>query len=111
MVITGRILKTLIKANKPIPVLFRHGTMVWVESDDHGRPVFREITQDKMRALLARLFRWYRKNIAGYEVPTFPPLEGIREELLRAIHGAGAFRNFKDTLQRYGKLRCAGRGA
>lgn len=27
--------------------------------------------------------------------------ERIREELLRAIHGAGAFRNFKDTLQRY----------
>lgn len=25
----------------------------------------------------------------------------IREDLLRAIHGAGAFRNFKDTLQRY----------
>jgi hypothetical protein len=26
----------------------------------------------------------------------------IREELLRVIHGAGAFRNFKDTLRRYG---------
>jgi hypothetical protein len=26
----------------------------------------------------------------------------IREELLRTIHGAGAFRNFKDTLQRHG---------
>jgi hypothetical protein len=28
--------------------------------------------------------------------------ERIREELLRAIHGAGAFRNFKDRLQRHG---------
>ena len=28
--------------------------------------------------------------------------ERIREELQRAIHGAGAFRNFKDTLQRNG---------
>jgi len=27
--------------------------------------------------------------------------DGIREDLLRAIHGAGAFRNFKDTLQRH----------
>jgi hypothetical protein len=26
----------------------------------------------------------------------------IREDLLRAIHGAGAFRNFKDTLRRHG---------
>jgi hypothetical protein len=25
----------------------------------------------------------------------------IREDLLRAIHGAGAFRNFKDTLRRH----------
>ncbi len=28
--------------------------------------------------------------------------EGIREDLLRAIHGAGAFRNFKDTVRRHG---------
>ena len=28
--------------------------------------------------------------------------DGIREELLRAIHGAGAFRNFKDTVRRLG---------
>jgi uncharacterized protein UPF0158 len=28
--------------------------------------------------------------------------ESIREDLLHAIHGAGAFRNFKDCLQRYG---------
>ena len=27
--------------------------------------------------------------------------DGIREDLLRAIHGSGAFRNFKDTLQRH----------
>jgi hypothetical protein len=26
----------------------------------------------------------------------------IREDLLRAIHGAGAFRNFKDTVRRHG---------
>ena len=28
--------------------------------------------------------------------------DGIREELLRAIHGAGAFRNFKDAARRLG---------
>ena len=28
--------------------------------------------------------------------------EGIREDLSRAIHGAGAFRNFKDTVRRLG---------
>jgi uncharacterized protein UPF0158 len=28
--------------------------------------------------------------------------DSIREDLLRAIHGAGAFRNFKDTLRRHG---------
>ena len=28
--------------------------------------------------------------------------DSIREDLLRAIHGAGAFRNFKDTVQRHG---------
>ena len=43
------------------PVLFRcGGKLVWVESDDHGRPVLREITQDKMRLLLARRYQWYR---------------------------------------------------
>jgi hypothetical protein len=28
--------------------------------------------------------------------------DGIREDLLRAIHGAGAFRTFKDTVRRLG---------
>ena len=28
--------------------------------------------------------------------------DGIREDLLNAIHGSGAFRNFKDTLRRHG---------
>jgi hypothetical protein len=28
--------------------------------------------------------------------------DGMREDLLRAIHGAGAFRNFKDTVRRLG---------
>jgi hypothetical protein len=28
--------------------------------------------------------------------------DGIRDELLRAISGAGAFRNFKDTVRRLG---------
>lgn len=28
--------------------------------------------------------------------------DSVREDLLRAIHGAGAFRNFKDTLRRHG---------
>jgi len=28
--------------------------------------------------------------------------DGIRDDLLRAIHGAGAFRNFKDTVWRLG---------
>jgi len=27
--------------------------------------------------------------------------DGIREDLLRAIHGSGVFRNFKDTLRRH----------
>ena len=27
--------------------------------------------------------------------------DGIREELLQAIHGAGAFRNFEDALRRH----------
>lgn len=30
-----------------------------------------------------------------------PAAEGVREDLLRAIHGKGAFRYFKDTLQRH----------
>ena len=28
--------------------------------------------------------------------------DSIREDLLSAIHGPGAFRNFKDTLRRHG---------
>ena len=28
-------------------------------------------------------------------------LERVREDLLNAIHGAGAFRHFKDTLRRH----------
>ena len=31
--------------------------------------------------------------------------EGIRDDLLRAIHGAGAFRSFKDTVRRLGSNR------
>jgi len=32
----------------------------------------------------------------------FVESDAIREDLLRAIHGAGAFRNFKDTVRRLG---------
>ena len=28
--------------------------------------------------------------------------DSVREDLLHAIHGSGAFRNFKDTLRRHG---------
>jgi len=28
--------------------------------------------------------------------------DAVREDLLRALHGAGAFRNFKDTIRRHG---------
>jgi putative DNA primase/helicase len=76
------VINTLIPANESDPVLFRHGNaLVWLESDDHGRPVFREITQDRMRALLGRRYRWYRFNRNGDQVPKWPPMEVVRDLL------------------------------
>jgi hypothetical protein len=76
------ILQPLIAANKRDPVLFRNsGRPVWVESDDHGKPIFREISQDRMRGLLARRFSWFRVNRKGDRVSVCPPIEVVRDLL------------------------------
>jgi hypothetical protein len=80
--IADRVLAPLIAANTLDPVLFRHGARpVWVELDDHRKPVFREISQDRMRSLLARRFLWFRLNRKGNEVSVCPPIEVVRDLL------------------------------
>ena len=80
--IADRVLAPLIAANALDPVLFRHGgTVVWVELDDHRKPVFREISLDRMRSLLARRFGWFRLNRKGEELAVCPPMEVVRDLL------------------------------
>src|SRR6266849_3724915 len=80
--ITKRILDALIAANEPEPVLFRHGgTLIWLEFDNHRTPIFREITQDRMRHLLARKFSCYRVTRQGTQISVYPPLEVARDIL------------------------------
>lgn len=79
--ITGRVLKSLVSANED-PVLFRHGGgLVWLEFDDDGRPSLKEITQERMRYILARRFSWHRFDRDHKRISAWPPMEVVRDLL------------------------------
>ena len=71
-------------ANDP-PQVFRHGSLAArIETDDHGYPIIREMTEHRMRHRLARVASWYAikgkgKNRA--ETPTKPPIDVVRDVL------------------------------
>ncbi len=71
------------------PFIFRYGGLpAWIETDDHGAPIIRVLTQDRLRHILARLADWYtlRRAKNGGEMirrPALPPVHVVRDLLAR----------------------------
>jgi hypothetical protein len=81
---TDVVVYDLTRTNAPDPVLFDHcGVPVWLDLHN-PKSVFVEITHDRMRHLLAKLFNWYRPNKKGDSKSAYPPLEIARDVLGRA---------------------------
>jgi len=72
----------LLTANNP-PILFRHGSLAArIEKDDNGDPIIREVTQDRMRHVLAQVGRWYKlKSGEANQFSALPPLHVVRDIL------------------------------
>ena len=78
--------KAILGANEP-PVLYRRGSIpAWIEADDVGAVVVREVTLDRMRFRLARIADWYRDiDLRGGKqkrVEAFPPIAVVRDLLV-----------------------------
>src|SRR5262245_53854840 len=70
-------------ANDP-PILFCFGGIPHrLERDDDGRPILRELTQDRLRHHLARDIRWYKTQF-GVRVDALPPIHVVRDMLARS---------------------------
>lgn len=82
--ITADCWKAITRANVP-PKYFRFGGVPSrVEADDHGAPVIRELTADRLRHELARIANWKnRKLINGNwaEFDAKPPLDVMKDVL------------------------------
>ncbi|MBI4376731.1 MAG: hypothetical protein HY549_09815 [Elusimicrobia bacterium] len=64
------------------PRHFRYGDVpVRIERDDNQFAMTRELTQDRVRFLLARAARWFRKAKSGDLVPDYPPVPVVRDML------------------------------
>jgi len=73
-VITHQAWQALTRANGEDVRLLRHGGIpVRVESDDHGKPVLRELTPDRVRHELARAAEFYAVTKTGGERIVEPP--------------------------------------
>lgn len=74
------------EANRP-PGIFRYGGFpARIETDDHGAPVIRVLTHDRLRHLLARVADWYTLRRAKGEMvrrPALPPVHVVRDLLAR----------------------------
>jgi hypothetical protein len=69
-------------ANAP-PQFFRWGgTLARIERDDHGTPMARGLTVDRLRHHLARSADWCVRQ-GEHLAPTFPPLAVVRDLLAR----------------------------
>jgi len=80
--VAGLAWQAIHEANDP-PFLFRHGGIaVRLETDDHGLPVIRTVTQDRLCHVLAREIRWFREHPeSGEQLPAHPPDRTIRDIL------------------------------
>ncbi len=69
-------------ANDP-PRLFRFGGLParLDRDDDHGAPVPRTLTEDRLRHELARAADWYKPNEKGGTAPAAPPVAVVRDML------------------------------
>ena len=79
--VTDRCLDTLRAANDP-PWLFRCAAHpAWIERDDKGQPVPRDLTDSRLRHVLAQLITWSSRTKTGDLAPAYPPL-GVVANLL-----------------------------
>ncbi|MFA5975171.1 MAG: hypothetical protein WC859_03290 [Elusimicrobiota bacterium] len=73
-----------IRAYNEPPLLFRSGGVAMrLEADDNGAPMLRELVNDKLRHVLARSARWYRKTLDG-KIPALPPMHVVKDMLAAA---------------------------
>ncbi len=73
--------RALVEQNEP-PDLFRAGgSLSRIESSDHGAPVLRTLTPDRLRHELARRARFYQNDRQGDITPAKPPLDVVRDML------------------------------
>ena len=53
--------KAIVKANSPTPTLFRNGDrIVWIQEDDQGNRVMKEVNKDRLRHYLSQIILFYR---------------------------------------------------
>ncbi|MEI8395388.1 MAG: toprim domain-containing protein [Rhodospirillaceae bacterium] len=79
--VTDRCWDTLRAANDP-PWLFRCAAHpAWIERDDKGQPVPRDLTDSRLRHVLAQLITWSSRTKTGDLAPAYPPA-GVVANLL-----------------------------
>ena len=79
--VTDRCWDTLQASNQP-PWLFRCAARpAWIERDDKGQPVPKDITDSRLRHVLAQLITWNSRTKTGDLAPAYPPL-GVVANLL-----------------------------
>ena len=79
--VTDRCWDILREANDP-PWLYRCAARpAWIEPDDGGRPVPKELTENRLRHVLAQLITWSSRTKTGDLAPAYPPL-GVVANLL-----------------------------
>ena len=79
--VTDRCWDTLRAANDP-PWLYRCAARpAWIEPDDGGRPVPKELTENRLRHVLAQLITWSSRTKTGDLAPAYPPA-GVVANLL-----------------------------
>jgi len=79
--VTDRCWTVLQDANDP-PWLFRCAAQpAWIERDDKGHPVPKNLTENRLRHVLAQLITWTCRSKSGDMVPAYPPV-GVVANLL-----------------------------
>jgi hypothetical protein len=79
-VLTPKAWRALKAANNP-PVIFRHGGLpAWIENDDNGSPMLRQLDASRMRYRLARVAHWVVPKKDG-SAPGPPPMDVVKDVL------------------------------
>lgn len=68
-------------ANVPAQWFRCGGIAMRIEHDDEKRPILRELILDRLRHILARIARWWKKNKRGEVVPAAPPMSVVKDML------------------------------